>query len=402
LQLPVITDKDAPAMLPLEPPAFTLKDIRDSIPSHCFQRNLYTSLSHLASDVAIVSVLAYLASWIGHPALPAWSQYVLWPLYWYAQGAVCTGVWVLAHECGHQSFSESELANNIVGTICHSALLVPYHSWRITHGKHHNNTGSCENDEVFAPATRADWANEMLRETPIAQAWGILVMLTVGWMPGYLVFNGALSRRPHTSTTPFLILCCSLTSLVDKSATGPAKYRGKNANHFSPSAVFFKAEEYWLIVQTDAAFFTVVAMLAYASYTFGFGAVAFYYFIPWAITNYHLVLITYLQHTDVFMPHFRGSEWSWLRGALCTVDRSFGPLLDHTFHHITDTHVCHHLFSKMPFYHAQEATEAMKKVLGPYYLKDETPIMRALYRSYSQCQFVEDNGDIVFYKNKKE
>jgi hypothetical protein len=29
----------------------------------------------------------------------------------------------------------------------------------------------------------------MLRETPVAQAWGIFVMLTVGWMPGYLVFN---------------------------------------------------------------------------------------------------------------------------------------------------------------------------------------------------------------------
>ena len=44
---------------------------------------------------------------------------------------------------------------------------------------------------------------------------------------------------------------------------------------------------------------------------------------------------------------------NWLRGALCTVDRSFGWLLDRTLHHITDTHVCHHLFSKMPFYHAQ-------------------------------------------------
>jgi omega-6 fatty acid desaturase (delta-12 desaturase) len=44
------------------------------------------------------------------------------------------------------------------------------------------------------------------------------------------------------------------------------------------------------------------------------------------------------------------------------VDRSFGPLLDHTFHHIVDTHVCHHLFSTMPFYHAQEATQAIRKV----------------------------------------
>jgi len=284
-----------------------------------------------------------------------------------------TGVWVLAHECGHQSFSESELANNIVGTICHSLLLVPYHSWRITHGRHHNNTGSCENDEVFAPSTRHDWANEMLRETPLAQAWGIFIMLTVGWMPGYLIFN----------------------------ATGPAKYRGKNANHFSPSAVFFTPEEYFLIVQTDIAWIMAFALLSFFVYTFGFGNVAFFYLIPYMITNYHLVLITYLQHTDVFMPHFRGKEWNWLRGALCTVDRSFGPLLDHTFHHIVDTHVCHHLFSKMPFYHAQEATEAMKKVLGPYYLQDKTPIAKALWRSYNTCQFVEDDGDIVFFKNVK-
>jgi omega-6 fatty acid desaturase (delta-12 desaturase) len=38
----------------------------------------------------------------------------------------------------------------------------------------------------------------------------------------------------------------------------------------------------------------------------GIGNVVFYYFIPYLIVNYHLVLITYLQHTDVFVPHFRG------------------------------------------------------------------------------------------------
>lgn len=198
-------------------------------------------------------------------------------------------------------------------------------------------------------------------------------MLTVGWLPGYLVFN----------------------------ATGPSKYRGQNANHFSPTAVFFKENEYWLIVQTDIAFFMAVALLVYCIFVFGFGNVAFFYLMPYLVTNYHLVLITYLQHTDVFMPHFRGKEWTWLRGALCTVDRSFGPVLDHTFHHITDTHVCHHLFSKMPFYHAQEATECIKKVIGPYYMKDDTPIAKALWRSYSCCQFVETDGDIIFYKNIK-
>ena len=35
----------------------------------------------------------------------------------------------------------------------------------------------------------------------------------------------------------------------------------------------------------------------------------------------------------------------WLRGALSTVDRSFG-IFNYFHHHIADTHVAHHLFSQ--------------------------------------------------------
>lgn len=72
-------------------------------------------------------------------------------------------------------------------------------------------------------------------------------------------------------------------------------------------------------------------------------------------------MITFLQHTHPSLPHYGEGEWDWLRGALATVDRSYG-FLDVLFHHIADTHVAHHLFSYMPHYHAQEATEAIKKV----------------------------------------
>ena len=58
----------------------------------------------------------------------------------------------------------------------------------------------------------------------------------------------------------------------------------------------------------------------------------------------------------------------------------------------SDTHVVHHLFSTMPHYHAQEATEAVKEFLGKYYLYDSTPFMVALYRNYKLCKFVEDDG----------
>ena len=39
-------------------------------------------------------------------------------------------------------------------------------------------------------------------------------------------------------------------------------------------------------------------------------------------------------------------------------------------------------------------------MLGPSYTYDSTNIFRALWRSFTECVFVEDEGDIVFYKNK--
>jgi omega-6 fatty acid desaturase (delta-12 desaturase) len=367
-----ILDVNAPKPLPLGPITFTLQDIKLAIPSHCFQRSALRSLSHLALDLVIVFTLGYLATFIDSQNLfSSYFRWTLWPIYWFCQGSVLTGVWVIAHECGHQAFSPFEFLNNFVGWICHSALLVPYHSWKITHGKHHNNTGSCENDEVFSPPSRSDIIKDLVDDSPIICAIKIFLMLTVGWIPGYLVFN----------------------------TTGPKKYRGKNINHFSPSAVFFTPKDRIGVILSDIGFFLVLSIVIFCCSTYGFLNVVKFYLIPYFIVNYHLVLITYLQHTDNYIPHFRAKEWNWLRGALCTVDRSFGPILDHVFHHITDTHVCHHLFSKMPFYHAQEATEHIKRVIGEFYRKDDTPIAKALWRSYNHCKFVEDDGDIVFYKH---
>ena len=39
-----------------------------------------------------------------------------------------------------------------------------------------------------------------------------------------------------------------------------------------------------------------------------------------------LVLITLLQHTHASLPRYVESEWEWLKGALCTIDRDYGVL----------------------------------------------------------------------------
>lgn len=367
-------DKRTQHIMPLKWPApFTFGDIKKAIPRHCFQRSAVKSFMHLSVDLAMVAAMAYGASFIDGSELAGWQKFLAWSTYWFWQGAVGTGVWVIAHECGHQAFSPSKFINDSVGWVLHSALLVPYHSWRISHRNHHSNTGSCENDEVFCPARRDDYVEphgELMRDVPLYSVWRIFLMLTFGWMPGYLFMN----------------------------ATGPHKYEGKTRDHFNPKSALFAKEDYFDIVSSDCGFLLALAGLVYAGYTFGPMAVLKYYWMPYMWVNHWLVLITYLQHTDVNVPHYRGEEWNWLRGACCTIDRSFTPVLNHLFHHITDTHVCHHLFHTMPFYHAEEATKHIKKVLGDYYMHDDTFFPLAAYRAMSECRFVDNEGPVVFYK----
>uniref|UniRef100_A0A7R9U6X6 SAP domain-containing protein n=1 Tax=Pinguiococcus pyrenoidosus TaxID=172671 RepID=A0A7R9U6X6_9STRA len=369
-----ITDEAAPHLMPLQWPAeFNFMTIKKAIPRHLFQRSMVKSFQHLAVDLIIAGAMAFGASYIDTSGLPFWGRALLWMTYWFWQGAVCTGIWVIAHECGHQAFSPSKFVNDSVGWVLHSALLVPYHSWRISHRNHHSNTGSCENDEVFCPARRDDYHEEdgdLMRDVPLVVLWRLFTMLTVGWMPGYLFLN----------------------------ATGPHKYAGKTRDHFNPNSALFAKEEYFDIVSSDVGMLLMVGVLAFCCSEFGVVEVLKYYWMPYMWVNNWLVMITYLQHTDVFMPHYRAEEWNWLRGALCTVDRSFTPVLDHLFHHITDSHVCHHLFHTMPFYNAMEATKYIKEVLGPYYMKDDTFFLKALYRSMYTCRFVENEGNIVWYR----
>lgn len=102
-----------PALPPTAKPSFTAADIEAAVPKHCFERNTLTSFMHTAKDLAIVAAIGYAGSYI--PSLPLVARLLLWPVYWYALGTVMTGLWVIAHECGHQAFSPSRVVNDAVG-----------------------------------------------------------------------------------------------------------------------------------------------------------------------------------------------------------------------------------------------------------------------------------------------
>lgn len=155
-------------------PNFTNKQLLDAIPAHCFERSALRSSVYLVQDVVAIGLLAWGAAHIeeaiawaapraaefapslGTPTAATAARVTLWFLYTLFAGFFGTGLWVVAHECGHQAFSSSKTINNTVGWFLHSILLVPYHSWRISHGRHHAATGSLTRDEVFVPRTREE------------------------------------------------------------------------------------------------------------------------------------------------------------------------------------------------------------------------------------------------------
>jgi len=132
--------------------------------------------------------------YIPYPFLSSFARFSIWSLYGFVVGLFGMGLWVIAHECkylfhiiidtvrthaceagGHQAFSESKTVNNTVGWVLHSgcvisqlscqiqmrltrySLGVPYHSWRLSHAKHHASTCHMTQDQVYVPATRLDY-----------------------------------------------------------------------------------------------------------------------------------------------------------------------------------------------------------------------------------------------------
>ncbi|OIS96400.1 PREDICTED: delta(12)-fatty-acid desaturase FAD2-like [Nicotiana attenuata] len=359
---------------PTSKPPFTIGDIKKAIPPHCFHPSFIRSFSYLVQDFILVSVFYYIATTFFH-LFPSPYNYVAWVIYWIVQGLVFSAIWVIAHECGHHSFSDYHLVNDTIGFILHSALLVPYFSWKNIHRRHHSNTGSLESDILFVPRLKSElrWYHKYLNN-PIGQVVTLACTLILG-EPLHSAFN--VLGNP---SDPF-------------------------ACHFDPYAPIYNDRERKQIYISNAGVIAATYVLYRLALAKGLAWVICFYGVPLLITKTLYILTTFLHHTHPSVPHYDSSEWDWLRGALATIDRDNGSLLNKVTHHITDTHVVHHLFSAIPHYHAVEATKAIKPLLGEYYQFDNTTVHKAIWRDFKKCIYVEkDEGSqakgVFWYKNK--
>ena len=344
-------------------PPFGLADLRGAIPARCWEKDTRRSFSHLALDIGIVAALAIGA----YTADQAW----LWPLYWFAQGTMFWSLFVVGHDCGHQSFSNSRTLNDLVGNIVHSTILVPYHGWRISHRTHHANHGHVENDHSWHPMTKSRYD-----DMELLVALRLSFPLALFSYPVYLWTGSPGHEGSH--------------------------YDPNNTDLFSPA-------EKNMVLTSNAFMIGMLGVIGTATYSLGFDTMIKLYWMPYVIYTLWLAVVTYLHHhgssdENENMPWYRGEEWSYLRGGLTTLDRDYG--IFNKIHHDIGTHVVHHLFPQIPHYNLVEATEAAKPVFGPYYREPvksgffPSHLVEPLLRSFKQDKYVENEGNIVYYKSE--
>jgi len=368
------------------------KEIRDSIPKHCFRHSYASALYELARDLVIVSTFAALALCMLRTKDLRAVDWLGWAVYSFFQGSAFTGLWVLAHECGHGGFSASKRLNNAIGYVLHSALLVPYYSWQFSHAKHHAKTNHLMDGESHNPDSWEDYEDmlglnyhklhEAIGDDAFA-AWQLFTHLVVGW-PVYLLTNATGGRRAH----------------------GGRPIDGRVLDHFRPNSALFPPWWHRRIAMSTVGVFAAIGALSCAGRATGIGgaAVALLYVPSYFVCNAWLVMYTWLQHTHEDMPHYGDDEWTWVRGALSTIDRPYSECFgfhDWMHHHIGSTHVFHHLFSDGPCYNAVEATAHLKAYLEPLglYNYDGRPILTAAWQTAKRCQYVEGTTGVQYFKS---
>lgn len=363
-------------------PDYSIKDILSAIPKDCYKRSALWSMHYVVRDIVAICVIGY----VGTNYIPVWipnSSFLRFCAYMvqsYLIGLFGFGLWILAHECGHGAFSESRLLNDTVGWVLHSWWMVPYFSWKFSHSKHHKATGHMTRDMVFVPYTKEEYVekfhksklSEITEETPIVTLLSLIAQ-QVGGLQLYLATNATGQVYPGV----------------------PKFFK----SHYWPTSPVFDAKDYWFIVLSDIGIISTLLINYVWAKTYGSHVMLINWFVPWLWVNHWLVFVTFLQHTDPTMPHYNAEQWTFAKGAAATIDRNFGFVGQHIFHDIIETHVLHHYCSRIPFYNAREATDAIRKVMGEHYRYEGENMWKSLWKVARMCQFVDGDNGVYMFRN---
>ena len=104
--------------------------------------------SRKATIQVINSFLPFIALWI---AMYVWRDESIWLIIGLAvvNAFFLVRIFIIQHDCGHQSFTASRKANNLIGALCSLLTFIPYKYWAKNHNYHHGHNGILDKNRAI-------------------------------------------------------------------------------------------------------------------------------------------------------------------------------------------------------------------------------------------------------------
>ncbi|MGJ3252234.1 MAG: fatty acid desaturase [Elainellaceae cyanobacterium] len=290
-----------------------LQDIIKTLPKECFQKNHRKAWTSLMFSIAAVGL-----GYAGIAALP----WFFLPITWVFTGTALTGFFVLAHDCGHRSFSNRRWINDWVGHLLMLPLMYPFHSWRILHNHHHVHTNKLQVDNAWHP-----WTTDAYINSPVLIQTIYRALRGRFWWLASIAHWGNL----HFDLSQF--------SLRDR-----------------PKVKF----SITLVAIFAAIFFPSVAIAT------GIGGVIKFWLLPWLVYHFWMSTFTLVHHTNLDIQFHPTETWNSADAQLSGTAHCSYPRWVELLCHDINVHVPHHISVAIPAYNLRMAHDSLSQDWGSY------------------------------------
>jgi omega-6 fatty acid desaturase (delta-12 desaturase) len=239
-------------------------------------------------------------------------------------------IFIIFHDCGHQSFFKSKKANDLLGSLCGLVCYTPYYHWRYFHAIHHATVGNL--------GQRVEGELLPLTIKKYTQNNGDVLTLTVKEYEQLSHWEKLIYRIYRNPFLLLLIVPLLLFVVLNRFANPRAAKRERHS-------------VYW----TNLA---LLGMTLLAGFSIGF--------IPWLVIELPIlfcsttigVWLFYIQHQFQASYWEQGAKWSFMVASLRGSSYYKLPGLLQWFTGNIGYHHIHHLSPLIPNYNLQKCHEA--------------------------------------------
>jgi omega-6 fatty acid desaturase (delta-12 desaturase) len=260
------------------------------------------------------SLIPYILLWFGMVYALAESYWLMLPIAILASGFLVR-IFIIFHDCGHESFLKSRTANHLTGAVTGLLTLTPYLHWRWHHALHHRTAGNLDTRGV------GDVWTMTVEEYRGSSRWKRL---------GY-----RLARNPLIL---FVVVPFFIFILAQRLHSGIAPPRERRSVHLTNLAILLAALAVSALIGVKA-FLTI--QLTVSTIAGGAG-----------------IWLFYVQHQFQGAYWQRSSQWNYLAAALEGSSFYKLPRILQWFSGNIGFHHVHHLSPRIPNYNLQQCHEA--------------------------------------------